>query len=86
MVGREARPVGFEPTTFGFEVRCKDSATASEANGLRLPPDPVGLPLAIDVRQSEPLDTDLAVIVDAWPSLPDAVKAGILAMVRACNK
>jgi hypothetical protein len=26
---------------------------------------------------------DLATIVDAWPSLPDPIKAGILAMARA---
>ncbi len=27
-------------------------------------------------------DPDLALVIDAWPSLADAVKAGILAMVR----
>jgi hypothetical protein len=26
---------------------------------------------------------DLAVVVDAWPDLPEAMKAGIVAMVRA---
>ena len=26
---------------------------------------------------------DLAAIVDAWPELPEAIRAGILAMVRA---
>ncbi len=31
------------------------------------------------------LDTDLAALVDAWPNLPPAVKAGILAMVKACK-
>jgi hypothetical protein len=28
---------------------------------------------------------DLAEIVAAWPRLPDAIKAGILAMVKACG-
>jgi hypothetical protein len=28
-------------------------------------------------------DPDLAVLVDAWPRLPEAIKAGISAMVRA---
>jgi hypothetical protein len=28
-------------------------------------------------------DADLRSIVDAWPTLPDALKAGIVAMVRA---
>jgi hypothetical protein len=31
-------------------------------------------------------DPDLARIVDAWPSLPDAIKAGILAMIEAASK
>jgi hypothetical protein len=31
-------------------------------------------------------DPDLARIVDAWPSLPDAIRAGILAMVEAASK
>ena len=31
-----------------------------------------------------PLDLELADVVDAWPRLPDSIKAGILAMIRAC--
>jgi hypothetical protein len=27
----------------------------------------------------------LATIIDAWPTLPDAIKAGILAIVRAAG-
>jgi hypothetical protein len=30
-------------------------------------------------------DHGLRVVVEAWPALPDAVKAGILAMVRTCR-
>jgi hypothetical protein len=30
-----------------------------------------------------PTDPDLAAVVEAWPELPDALKAGILAMVKA---
>ena len=30
-----------------------------------------------------PTDPDLAHILDAWPTLPQAVRAGILALVRA---
>jgi hypothetical protein len=32
-----------------------------------------------------PADRDLATIVDAWPALPDAIRAGILAMVKAAS-
>ena len=28
-------------------------------------------------------DSDLAELIRAWPALPDAIKAGIIAMVRA---
>jgi hypothetical protein len=28
---------------------------------------------------------DLAAVVEAWPKLPDAIKAGILAMVKAAS-
>jgi hypothetical protein len=31
-------------------------------------------------------DPDLARIVDAWPTLPEAVRAGIVAMVKAATK
>jgi hypothetical protein len=37
---------------------------------------------ALGAREA-PLDPELAVVVDAWPALPDAIKAGILALVRA---
>jgi len=30
-------------------------------------------------------DPDLAAMVDAWPDLPEAIKAGIVAMVRAAQ-
>jgi hypothetical protein len=28
-------------------------------------------------------DPDLAAVVDAWPDLPESIKAGILAMTKA---
>jgi hypothetical protein len=31
-------------------------------------------------------DRDLAIVVNAWDRLPDAVRAGIVAMVRAATK
>jgi hypothetical protein len=30
-----------------------------------------------------PADPNLAAVVDAWPGLPEAIRAGILAMVKA---
>jgi hypothetical protein len=31
-------------------------------------------------------DQDLVILLDAWPALPGAIKAGILAMVRMAMK
>jgi len=33
--------------------------------------------------ESAAIDPELRAVVDAWPTLPDAIKAGISAMVRA---
>jgi hypothetical protein len=32
------------------------------------------------------VDADLAAVMDAWPTLPEAIKAGILAMVKAAER
>ncbi len=43
----------------------------------------VGAHLAHDTRQTDPI---LAEVVENWNHLPDAVRAGILAMVRASRR
>ena len=35
--------------------------------------------------KTAPLDPDLGAVVAAWPNLPAAIKAGILAMIRAAH-
>ena len=35
--------------------------------------------------ENEPWDADLEAVVTAWPALPDAIKAGIVAMVRVAG-
>jgi hypothetical protein len=40
---------------------------------------------AID-DESEPADPNLSAVIDAWPTLPGPIKAGILAMVRAAGR
>ena len=37
---------------------------------------------ALDAREA-PLGSDLRAVVSAWPNLPDAIRAGILAMISA---
>jgi hypothetical protein len=43
---------------------------------------PLGGDLA-SIRQ--PADSDLAAVVEAWPDLPAAIRAGILAMIQAAK-
>lgn len=38
------------------------------------------------IARSGKTDPDLAHLIEAWPGLPDALKAGILAMVKAAVK
>jgi hypothetical protein len=35
--------------------------------------------------QEAPLDPDLTLVVSSWPTLPEAIKAGILAMIRTTS-
>ena len=44
---------------------------------------PLGHQLATDTCQTDP---DLAAVIDAWDRLPEAVRAGIVAMVQATAK
>ena len=37
------------------------------------------------VSENAPIDHDLQAIIERWPDLPAAVKAGILAMVKASD-
>lgn len=41
---------------------------------------PAALPY---ICRTEPSDPDLAAVIDAWPNLPEAIRAGIMAMVRS---
>jgi len=50
------------------------TATQRKADESRAAPDVAALP------------SELAAVVAAWPSLPDAVRAGIVAMVKASGE
>jgi len=36
--------------------------------------------------KNAPIDPELQAVIDRWPDLPDALKAGILAMVQPSGK
>ena len=40
---------------------------------------------ATRAQQNRPTDPDLRHLIDAWPTLPAAVKAGIVAMVKTAT-
>ena len=40
----------------------------------------------VNCTQSDDADPDLMAVVNAWPTLPESLKAGIVAVVRAAGK
>ena len=42
-------------------------------------------PLAQTLARGANLDPDLAQVLEAWPTLPEALRAGIVAMVKAAG-
>ena len=38
------------------------------------------------MKNAHPVDPDLVTVNNAWPSLPDAMKTGIVAMVKAAGR
>lgn len=44
-----------------------------------------GLPASRSPAVAAEIPQDLQAIIDAWPDLPEAIKAGILAMVQAAG-
>jgi hypothetical protein len=42
--------------------------------------------LAAHGQRAASNDPDLAAVVKAWPTLPEAIRAGILAMVKAAKR
>jgi hypothetical protein len=68
-------PVGLEPTDPNLQGIPEKQLTPT-------PENPLAHPLAREIETCP----DLARLIHAWPTLPDAIRAGILAMVDAIGK
>jgi hypothetical protein len=66
----------------GFENRRGSDVTPAETSTSEIPDDYLAEYLAL-LGEKQP---DLGAVVKAWPTLPEAVKAGILAMVKASGQ
>jgi len=59
-----------------------DSRKPQTDKGLRISPLPVAHLLPTDTCKTDP---DLAAVIEAWDRLPEAIRAGIVAMVKAAS-
>jgi hypothetical protein len=75
-----SRPVSQSNGLANRPVRCKNT---KPDKGLRLAQQTIAHHLPTDTCNTGP---DLAAIVAAWSELPEAIKAGILAMVKAAQQ
>ena len=83
----EAEEVGFEPTepetgSPVFETGASRDATPKPVKGSRRMKDRQSLSLPYGPLETTP---ELAEIIDAWPTLPEPIRAGILAMIRSAS-
>ena len=67
----------------GFDA---DSVTHCPDNSLQQSPIRGEAESEAVCPNSGPIDAELAAVMEAWPTLPEAIKMGILAMVRAAAK
>jgi hypothetical protein len=66
--------------------RSRTDTTENDTERPRVTPQITTHPLPAPEVAPSALPADLQFIVDAWTELPDAIKAGVLAMVRATLK
>jgi hypothetical protein len=63
-----------------IKSQTKETRKACSQNDLRIATPDVSHPIPTDTCKNDP---DLATVIEAWDRLPEAIRAGILAMVKA---
>lgn len=58
------------------------NVTKRNSNELRDAEDPRGAESGAVDTEKAPIDPDLARLIDAWPALPKAIRAGVVALVN----
>ena len=74
-----------ELPTHGFSVRRADSTNPKPGNELRHHGGAAAHHLPIAPNQAD-TDPNLTAIIEAWPALPESVKAALVAMVGAVSR
>jgi hypothetical protein len=68
---------------FPIPPRGLETPAQSPKNSTNLAPG--GVKSGALAPKTQAIDPALAALIDAWPTLPDAIRAGIVAMVRAAG-
>ena len=77
------RPTGFEPVTCGLGNRAPSGVSDSIANTYDEGQGELGVLLGALAAEIAPAAPDLSAVLSAWAGLPEPIKAGIVAMVKA---
>ena len=83
--GSSKRAKGLEPSTFSLEGCKLPSANTSKHSDLRNRSIGETAPALNPARGSAHIDPDLQCLIDAWPTLPVAVKARILGIIEGAD-
>jgi hypothetical protein len=75
----QVRLSGLEPETYGLKVTCEPQETLEKQGFL----DDAGADAGAVETKTAHFEPDLQAVIDGWQDLPEAIKTGILAMVRA---
>jgi hypothetical protein len=75
------KAVGLEPTTYGSKDSLRDNPSLVNATSSDIAENDLASCLALLARKS----ADLALLVERWDALPEAVRAGIVAMAKAAG-